>query len=571
MTDSTKWAKRDNLVENELLIQKSWEQNQIFNGKPDSNKPKFFGTFPYCYQNGTMHLGHAYTLSKLEYMARFKRLNGYNVLFPIGFHGTGVPIVACANRLKEALELYDLSKTDIIESIPKGNQIRILYEMGIPLDEMSKFIDPYYWLKHFPQRAKEDLKRFGAAVDLTRCFITTDMNPYYDSFIKWQFNILNSKGYLKVGEKPIIYSPKDKQACGDHDRKTGEGVNPKKFTAYLCPISHLTDLDFDSKYPNLHICITLDDKELESIRNISANDIKIFAIINELNQFQIIRYGNRTFIACSEFIRNFKYQILNQEDQFVIEPINITGNDLIDSKFILDEKIHEINIQKSTSSNAIQGSGIKIIAKSTKQDINNDSKNNESKNNTKLDLSKHISFIYYEPEKEIISRSDDRCVVALLSDQWFLNYGGAELKNNINSHIDNKMNIFNKTAKDMLRGTSDWLNEWPCSRSSGLGTKLLDTNYVIDSLSDSTIYMAYYTIANRIEQIPMEYVNNNLWNYLFLNTGNAEQLQEGAYPDQYLNIIEEMRSEFKYWYPVNLRVSGKDLIGNHLTMALYNH
>ena len=45
--------------------------------------------------------------------------------------------------------------------------------------------------------------------------------------------------------------------------------------------------------------------------------------------------------------------------------------------------------------------------------------------------------------------------------------------------------------------TLDWLNAWACSRTSGLGTILpWDNNFVIESLSDSTIYMAYYTVAH---------------------------------------------------------------------------
>lgn len=57
-------------------------------------------TFPFPYMNGALHFGHAYTLTKAEFTARFKRLTGHNSLFPFGFHCTGMPIMASADKLK---------------------------------------------------------------------------------------------------------------------------------------------------------------------------------------------------------------------------------------------------------------------------------------------------------------------------------------------------------------------------------------------------------------------------------------------------------------------------------------
>ena len=50
--------------------------------------------------NGRLHLGHAFSLTKAEFAAGYKRLTGHNVLFPFGFHCTGMPIQAAANKLK---------------------------------------------------------------------------------------------------------------------------------------------------------------------------------------------------------------------------------------------------------------------------------------------------------------------------------------------------------------------------------------------------------------------------------------------------------------------------------------
>jgi len=51
--------------------------------------------------------------------------------------------------------------------------------------EIEKFQDPKYWCTYFPKYARQDLKSFGLCVDWRRSFITTDINPYYNSFIRW--------------------------------------------------------------------------------------------------------------------------------------------------------------------------------------------------------------------------------------------------------------------------------------------------------------------------------------------------------------------------------------------------
>ena len=54
--------------------------------------PKWFGNFAFPYMNGSLHLGHAFTISKIEFAAGYQRMLGKRVLFPHGFHCTGMPI-----------------------------------------------------------------------------------------------------------------------------------------------------------------------------------------------------------------------------------------------------------------------------------------------------------------------------------------------------------------------------------------------------------------------------------------------------------------------------------------------
>lgn len=138
-------------------------------------------------------------------------------------------------------------------------------KLMVPEEEIPEFVDPMKWLAYFPPYGKEDLKRFGICTvrsrreahtlgwptalrktigargaslhvmlvfgareageavcvltlvhhvclqDWRRSFITTSINPYYDSFIRWQFRLLNERGRVKFGKRPNVYSPLDGQ------------------------------------------------------------------------------------------------------------------------------------------------------------------------------------------------------------------------------------------------------------------------------------------------------------------------------------------------------------------------
>lgn len=75
-----------------------------------------------------------------------------------------------------------------------------------------------------------DNNALGSRIDWRRTFLTTDANPYYDTFVRWQVNKLYKLGKIKFGERYTIYSPKDGQPCMDHDRQEGEGFGPQEYT-----------------------------------------------------------------------------------------------------------------------------------------------------------------------------------------------------------------------------------------------------------------------------------------------------------------------------------------------------
>jgi leucyl-tRNA synthetase len=192
-----------------------------------------------------------------------------------------------------------------------------------------------------------------------------------------------------------------------------------------------------------------------------------------------------------------------------------------------------------------------------------------------------LALPYFEPENTVMSRSGDECVVAL-TDQWYLSYGDPMWQKDISDHIHGEsFNGYNDGIMEAFDNAIAWLKEWACSREFGLGTQLpWESKWVIDSLSDSTIYMAYYTIAHHLHGGPENMagttnpagidpadLTDEVFSYIFLK----KPLPAGFTTKIPMDLLDQMRKEFEYWYPMDLRVSAKDLIPNHLTMCLYNH
>ena len=81
--------------------QKKWADADLFAAKDNSDKPKFYGLVEFPYPSGAgMHVGHIKAYSGLEVVSRKRRMQGYNVLFPIGFDAFGLPAENYAIKTK---------------------------------------------------------------------------------------------------------------------------------------------------------------------------------------------------------------------------------------------------------------------------------------------------------------------------------------------------------------------------------------------------------------------------------------------------------------------------------------
>ena len=210
------------------------------------------------------------------------------------------------------------------------------------------------------------------------------------------------------------------------------------------------------------------------------------------------------------------------------------------------------------------------------------------------------AIIFYElTNKPVYCRCGALCFVKILNNQWFINYGNARWKE-LALKCLRQMDIIPHEIIGEFENVFDWLKERACARKSGLGTELpWDKDWIIESLSDSVIYMVYYIIAKYVNTNNLENYNNlideSFFDYIIYgkknksftklkddgncileeesskNSDNDNNIVDMNYLKSFLNLSYQIKKEFEYYYPLDSRHSGRDLIPNHLSFFIFNH
>ncbi len=595
--------------------QEEWERAKVFQARADESKPKYFVNVPYPYMNSLQHVGFGVTFLHADIMARYWRMRGYNVLFPQAFHCTGLPILGAAARVREE----------------EASQVEILQDMGIPSEEIPNFSDPMHWIRVFPEETRRDLTAFGASVDWSRTFITTDQNPGYDAFVKWQFRRLKEGDYLRLGRHPVIWCPKDEVPIGDHDRYEGAGEVPLEFTllkfrlrerfvvtATLRPetVFGTTNVWVD---PEVKYVETLVDGERWIINEDAARKLEDQGMeVKVLGQVQgaslvgqsciVPLVGDPVQILPTQFIDQTigtgivssvpsdapddlvaLRELQADEETLVQYELDVPWVKSLDPIPIIDvEGFSPLPAEDVVRRMGIVSQGERERLEKAKEEVYrteyysgtmNDRcgafarlKVEEAKEKVKAEmLEKGEAALMYEPSGRVVCRCLTRAVVKVVEDQWFLGYGDPEWKARVHQALDS-MKLYPEAIRTQFKNVIDWLRDWAATHHQGLGSRLpWDENWVIESLSDSTIYMAYYTVAHILQgaEVDPKRLGDPLFNYVFLGKGTREEAARLTGID--VEAVDDMRREFLYWYPFDLRNSGKDLVPNHLAFCIFNH
>ena len=585
--------------------QKKWADAKLFESNPDERE-KLFITVAFPYPSGAMHIGHGRTYTVPDVYARFKRMEGYNVLFPMAWHVTGAPVIGIADRIKRK----DPWTLDLYERVH-----------GVPKETLPQLEDPEFIVKYFSTEYHEVMEEMGYSIDWRREFRTID--PTYKKFIEWQITTLYEKGLVQKGEHPVKYCPNCDNPVGDHDLLEGEGVGVNELTLLKFPIGDKilvtatlrpeTIVGATNIWLNPDVEYVLADAEgekwvitKEAHYNLK-NQIKNLDIIEEIDPNDLIgkmatnpftgdelpifpasfvsaSYGSGVvfsepadapadYIALQDLKKNdeliSKYNLSGIVEN--VEPIpvctlkgygEIPAADIIERLGITDqndEKLHEATNElykqqhsKGKIIDSIPGFGgmkVRFAREELKEKL----------------ISENMATIMYDfAERPVVCRCGNNCVVKIMDDQWFMKYGNEEWTEKTLKVLEGET-IIPKELKSNFEYYINWLDDWACSRKVGLGTRMpWDDQWLIEPLTDSTIYMSYYAIAKYLRDMNPDDLNRAFFDKVLLNKDSGEI----TVPEE---KVKEIQDEFNYWYPLDWRLSAKDLVGNHLSFLMFAH
>ena len=630
--------------------QKIWKDSKDFETNPIDTKPKKFITVAYPYPNSPQHIGHGRTYTLADAHARFYRMLGYNVLFPMAFHYTGTPILGMAKRI----QAQDKEIIDNLENI-----------FGVSQESIKEFVEPINIADYFHKEIKTGMIEMGYSIDWRREFTTID--PVYKKFIQWQVNTLQQKDLIIQGSHPVGWCPQDENPVSQHD--TLGDVEPDfteyilikfQYQDYIIPTATLRPetifgvvnlwINPDIIYEKITVeSIPSDANNVTTTTTTSSTSTSTITsppppppppkkekwIVSKECAYKLqflnkkITYNGQ--ISGSELVEKsvtplyktnsdapatsivilpatfvqsdigtgivmsvpahapFDYQALQdlkdtlppshkahsitpisiiQTDQFgdlpakeIIEKMKITNQN--------DPRLEEATKQLYEK----EFYGGKLKPNTTKEFAGTPVKyaKDKIKNWLTTTITTPADILLELTNTPVKCRCGANCVVKILNNQWFLNYKDANWKKDARACFDS-MNILPSEIKGEFEYVVGWLRERACARQHGLGTLLpWDTNWIVESLSDSVIYMAYYTLARFVNDgtlLPQN-LSDKFFEHIFLDKHTTEEIVQLTQIPK--NILDTIKKEFEYFYPVDSRHSGRDLVPNHLTFFVLNH
>ncbi len=161
--------------------QEEWEKQKAFQLDEEDEKPKFYSLEMFPYPSGNMHMGHARNYSIGDALARFKRMNGFNVLYPMGFDAFGLPAENAAIKNKT---------------------------------------NPKDWTEKNIENFKKNFKKLGSSYDWRREVVTC--YPEYYKWNQWFFLKLFEKGIAYRKKSPVNWCPSCKTVLANEQVERGK-------------------------------------------------------------------------------------------------------------------------------------------------------------------------------------------------------------------------------------------------------------------------------------------------------------------------------------------------------------
>ncbi|MDD3244528.1 MAG: leucine--tRNA ligase [Candidatus ainarchaeum sp.] len=599
--------------------QNIWNAKKIGSVSRDLNKKKYFIIWAYLTVSGFHHVGHMRGFSYADAISRYKRMQGYNVLLPAGGHASGNAAVAKAKKVcenhKETVDYYK--------------------EMGLTDEDLKKISTPEGFVDFFSKRYITDYRDYGFIGDWQRFTVTTnpDYNKFIEWQFKKlkEKELLIQKPYyatvcVECGPVAVDPSEMDLSKGGTAEKNEYTLIKlqyqePNQYivVATLRPETMFGQtnvwLDYNQTYVKIKVVdeIWIASKEFAEKIKYQKENTQILGQINGkelVGKYCLAPAINREIIilpssfcdsnigtgivtsvpsdAPADWIGLYDLQRspedcksfgLDYEVIKEIKPISIIQSKDF-GKFPAIEICEKLNINSQKDIEKLEDAKKEVYKKGFHTGVMLENcgkfagmKVEDAKNLMKEDLIKeNHADIFYDLSEEVICRCGSKVLIKKVDDQWFIDYSNEKLTNDTIDHVKT-MNILPETFKTNLPQILNWFDARACARQgTWLGTKLpFDQSYTIEPISDSTLYPIYYLISLYVNngKINAEQLTEEFFDYVFLNKGESREVSQKTDID--FNLLEEIKKDVEYWYPLDINLGGKEHQTVHFPVFLMNH
>ncbi len=606
----------------EAKWQKRWEQEDIFTpeGPTCGDGKKFFLIFAYPGISGYLHVGHMRGFTYADVITRYKRVTGHDVLFPVGFHASGIPAIALAKKI----ERKDKKTMDyLLKNGCPPERLKELHDVDKLIDFFSHVYIEDYW------------KKFGFGMDFSRCMTT--VSPGYMRFITWQFHTLNDLGYLITKPHYAPYCPNCGPVAVDSsmtDISQGGNAESQEFTVLKFRLGDGRVLPAATLRPETVFGVTnmwlhpdveyieagvLDEKWVvspeayEKLKYQMEGRGEVFEV-SRIKGSELIGKvcttpaGEEVPILPGTFVdpsvatgvvmsvpahAPFDWIALNDVQTELREGKNEMGLDkekvleLIPITLIQARKeftedpagqiCMEMKITDQNDSEKLE-EATKAIYKEefhsgTLMEIcveYSGLKVSQVKDTLRVDfIGKGLADVFHEFSEPVICRCGGNVLIKRIPDQWFINYSKKEWTEQAKEHAV-RMNISPEEYQRDLPAVLDWFGDRACiRRGSWLGTEFpYKKDWTIEPISDSTLYPTYYTISGYVNDgsLKVEWMDDAFFDFVLRGKGEIS-----VFPEERREIVTRCRRDFLYWYPLDINLGGKEHKTVHFPVFLMNH
>ncbi len=592
-----------------------WEAGLHHAKRGGEGKPTFFIHFAYPGISGYLHVGHMRGFTYSDVFARYKRMTGHDVLFPAGFHASGIPAVAFAKEVERG------EKTEYLRANGYDGEIEALTDPKAVVDYFAHVYTHDYW------------KKFGFLIDDRRNCTTIDAG--YKRFIQWQFRRLNDLGYLVQKPHYAPFCPVAGPVAVDKsetDIKQGGAAEIQEFVAlrFTIPAGDLVDTD-DAWDTIVLPCATLRPETVYGVTNLWIRPDHEYELVRVWQDGAVSDDDpSEVWLVSSQGRRKLEWQMERAEgldltvpgsalvgdtatapvtgarvpvvEGSFVDPDIATGvvmsvpahapfdwaayvdAGLLDSvgeppQIVAIEGYDDLPARQACKKHGVSTQSDREALEAATEEVYADEFNKGVltaacgpyagerikgvKDRLRLEFveADHGRLIrqFSEP---VISRAGELVDVRRIPDQDFIRYSDEAWTAKAKEHVA-AMSIHPQRFADELPNILDWFGDRACvRRGAWLGTEFpFKEGWIIEPIADSTFYPWYYLVSLYVNdgRLKDEDLTDAFFDYVFNGRGEPGDA-----------VWDEVRGDVLAWGPVDVNLGGKEHQTVHFPVYVMN-